>query len=197
MPYELKSLALPTLRGWTLRSVAELLDTAVGERTALPGLLKQGGLDQVARWRLTEPPTFLPSHPVPPVLSEKRALEPTLPSVPFCTAARLAVAYREGEVDPVAIADRVITAIRDAERADPPLCAFIDWRTDDIERQARESASRFLVGTPRGPLDGIPIAIKDEIDVATYPTTAGTKILTSPKDTDAVLVERLRNAGRC
>ena len=47
----------------------------------------------------------------------------------------------------------------------------------------------------RGPLDGIPVVVKDCIDVAGVPSTNGTKFLNAPAARDAVLVQRLRAAG--
>jgi Asp-tRNA(Asn)/Glu-tRNA(Gln) amidotransferase A subunit family amidase len=45
-------------------------------------------------------------------------------------------------------------------------------------------------------LDGVPIAIKDEVDMVPYPTTAGTSFLgASPAQADSTVVARLRNAG--
>ncbi|WP_245672206.1 amidase family protein, partial [Nocardia anaemiae] len=47
----------------------------------------------------------------------------------------------------------------------------------------------------RGPLHGIPIAVKDEIDVAGVPTTFGTRANITPAVADAEVVRRLRAAG--
>lgn len=46
-----------------------------------------------------------------------------------------------------------------------------------------------------GPLDGVSVAVKDSIDVAGVPATNGTKFLTEPATSDAVIVQRLRAAG--
>lgn len=49
--------------------------------------------------------------------------------------------------------------------------------------------------TERGPLHGVPIAVKDEIDVAGVPTTFGTRANLTPAVADAEVVRRLRAAG--
>lgn len=64
------------------------------------------------------------------------------------------------------------------------------------ERQAEASDVRHRRGTVRGPLDGIPVLLKDNIDTADLPTTAGSLALDGePPARDAVLVTRLRDAG--
>ncbi|MFF7245842.1 amidase family protein [Embleya sp. NPDC008237] len=70
-------------------------------------------------------------------------------------------------------------------------------RTDPTAmRQAAASDARHRRGESRGPLDGIPVLLKDNVDTLGLPTTAGSLALAgSPPDTDAVLVTRLRDAG--
>lgn len=62
--------------------------------------------------------------------------------------------------------------------------------------QARASDRRRAHGHTRGPLDGIPVLLKDNIDTAGLATTVGSRALrSSPPDADATLVARLRAAG--
>jgi amidase len=66
----------------------------------------------------------------------------------------------------------------------------------DCAEQAAESDRRLRGGAPRGPLEGIPVVVKDNVDVAGTPTTAGALALEHSIPTrDAVLVERLRAGG--
>jgi aspartyl-tRNA(Asn)/glutamyl-tRNA(Gln) amidotransferase subunit A len=61
---------------------------------------------------------------------------------------------------------------------------------------ARAAEREIAAGRPRGPLHGVPVGIKDIIDVAGLPTTCHSKILTDNTATaDAVCVARLRGAG--
>ncbi|NUT91210.1 MAG: amidase [Saccharothrix sp.] len=62
-------------------------------------------------------------------------------------------------------------------------------------RQAAESDRRRREGRARGPLDGIPVLLKDNIDTRDLATTAGSRALRVPPRDDAELVTRLRDAG--
>jgi amidase len=64
--------------------------------------------------------------------------------------------------------------------------------------QARASDAARLAGGPRSPLEGIPVLVKDNVEVAGMPTTAGSPaLLDAPaaQDRDAFIVTRLRQAG--
>ncbi|MCT2593082.1 amidase [Streptomyces sp. N2-109] len=78
---------------------------------------------------------------------------------------------------------------------DPKINAVL--RTDPTAlRQAAASDARHRRGTTRGPLDGIPVLLKDNVDTRDMPTTAGSLALAgSPPDADAALVTRLRASG--
>ncbi|MYW02839.1 amidase family protein [Streptomyces sp. SID3343] len=78
---------------------------------------------------------------------------------------------------------------------DPRINAVL--RTDPTAlRQAAESDARHRRGRTRGPLDGIPVLLKDNVNTRNMPTTAGSTALAgSPPADDAALVTRLRDAG--
>ncbi|GHF73158.1 amidase [Streptomyces mashuensis] len=85
--------------------------------------------------------------------------------------------------------------LRRIDTVDPLVHAVL--RTDPTAlRQAAASDARRRQGTVRGPLDGIPVLLKDNVNTRDMPTTAGSLALAgSPPDTDAALVTRLRDAG--
>ncbi|HEX7325419.1 MAG TPA: amidase [Rhodanobacteraceae bacterium] len=97
-----------------------------------------------------------------------------------------------GRTTPTALADACLDAI---ERLDPVLHAFVDVRPDIVRDQAASAQRRRRDG-PIGRLDGIPVAVKDNFDVAGYPTRAGMPARTGciPRN-DAHAVARLRAAG--
>lgn len=105
-------------------------------------------------------------------------------------------AYRDGGSTPVQVAHRLLDGVAASERRRPPMRFFIALSEADLLRQARESTERLSRGQARGPLEGVPIAVKDELDVCGYPTTVGTSFLgKQPAARDASAVQRLRAAG--
>jgi Asp-tRNA(Asn)/Glu-tRNA(Gln) amidotransferase A subunit family amidase len=98
-----------------------------------------------------------------------------------------------GRTDAVSLAQACLDAIA---RTNPQLHAFAGVSPSDVVlAAARESDSRRSSATPIGRLDGVPIAVKDNIDVAGLATTCGLPGRTSPAQRDAHVVERLRGAG--
>lgn len=97
-----------------------------------------------------------------------------------------------GRTTSVALAEACLDAI---DRRNPQLRAFVDVRRNLVLDQAASAQRRRRDG-PIGRLDGIPVAIKDNFDVAGYPTRAG---LASREQhvarSDAHAVARLRAAG--
>lgn len=112
------------------------------------------------------------------------------------TARDYARAYRDGSRTPVEVVDAALDAARKAQAGRRALDAFVVLDEADVRRQAAESFARFQEGTPRGPLDGVPIAIKDEFDVKGFPTSVGTTFRGRFRAArDAAVVARLRDAG--
>ncbi len=83
------------------------------------------------------------------------------------------------------------------ERHDPVLGCFITVSPgEEILRKARESDARRARGEGRGALDGVPVAVKDNIHAAGLPTTCASAILGEYRPPfDATAVARLREAG--
>ncbi len=76
------------------------------------------------------------------------------------------------------------------------LNAFIRVTADDARRQARELDRELAAGHDRGPLHGVPISIKDILDLRGVPTTAASRVRTghvAPRD--APSIAHLRQAG--
>ncbi|CAN1190200.1 Fatty acid amide hydrolase [Linum perenne] len=106
-------------------------------------------------------------------------------------------AYTNRQVTPYMVAERLIAAIREASTAPLEMGFFINYCPEDILKQAKESSLRYERGDVISVLDGVPIAIKDEIDCAPYPTTGGTKWLHKMRESkgDAECVLKLRQCG--
>ncbi|MFE2591130.1 amidase family protein [Streptomyces anthocyanicus] len=85
--------------------------------------------------------------------------------------------------------------LRRIKAVDPRINAVLRTSPTAL-RQAAASDLRHRLGRTRGPLDGIPVLLKDNVNTRDMPTTAGSLALAgSPPDTDAVLVGKLRAAG--
>jgi aspartyl-tRNA(Asn)/glutamyl-tRNA(Gln) amidotransferase subunit A len=79
---------------------------------------------------------------------------------------------------------------------DAQVNAFITVTADDAVRQAREADDDVERGDARGPLAGVPVALKDLFDTAGVRTTAGSTFFAERvPERDAAVVERLRAAG--
>ena len=102
-------------------------------------------------------------------------------------------ALTSGETSARMVADAYLGRI--AER-NPALGAFLTITQDEALEQAAESDARIARGEPLRPLEGVPVAVKDNIVMAGVRTTCGSKILENyvPPYT-ATVVERLRAAG--
>jgi aspartyl-tRNA(Asn)/glutamyl-tRNA(Gln) amidotransferase subunit A len=107
--------------------------------------------------------------------------------------AQLGPALRQKEVSPVEVTEAYLERI---ERLNPTLNAYIAVTADLARTQARAAEAEIQRGDYRGPLHGVPLGIKDLLDVAGVPTTMGSKILRSNvASADAAAVARLQDAG--
>ena len=114
----------------------------------------------------------------------------------FDTVADYTHAYRSGDLTPEAVAERVLAQSQAGDSLSPPMRVFISQDADDLMAQARAATERIQTGKALSPLDGVPVAVKDELDQQPYPTTVGTRFLgTEPCSHDAEVVARLRQAG--
>ncbi|CAI0421891.1 unnamed protein product, partial [Linum tenue] len=106
-------------------------------------------------------------------------------------------AYTTRQITPTMVAERLIAAIEESSTAPWDMGFFINHCPKDILKQASESTLRYERGEAISVLDGVPIAVKDEIDCAPYPTTGGTKWLHKARasEGDAECVARLRQCG--
>jgi Asp-tRNA(Asn)/Glu-tRNA(Gln) amidotransferase A subunit family amidase len=118
------------------------------------------------------------------------------PGFRFETARDFARAYREGRTSPLQVAEKVLERARESDERDPAMRLFIAQQRDDVLAQAHEATERWQHGKPLSPLDGVPVAVKDEIDQRGYPTTVGTRFLgKEPAAEDGGSVAPLRRAG--
>ena len=92
-----------------------------------------------------------------------------------------------------AVTERCLERITEQNRT---LNAFVSVLDDDAVAQAKEADQEIAAGRYRGPLHGIPISLKDIIDLRNAPTTAASRVLDGHiARRDATVVGRLREAG--
>src|ERR1700684_4606889 len=109
------------------------------------------------------------------------------------TILELAAGLRRKEVSPLALTRACLDRI---EKLNPALNAFITVMAESALVEAQAAEIEISRGEWRGPLHGIPIALKDLIDTAGTRTTAASELYQNrvPAE-DAELVRRLRQAG--
>ncbi|HYB42174.1 MAG TPA: Asp-tRNA(Asn)/Glu-tRNA(Gln) amidotransferase subunit GatA [Candidatus Methylomirabilis sp.] len=101
--------------------------------------------------------------------------------------------YRRRELTPSAVTRAYLERI---EALDPLVRAFLTVTPELALAQAAEADARFQAGTALGPLDGVPIALKDVLCTRGVRTTCGSRILERfVPPYDATAVARLRQAG--
>jgi Asp-tRNA(Asn)/Glu-tRNA(Gln) amidotransferase A subunit family amidase len=205
MPYDLTSVKVPRLAGAGLKLFASLMEGAAG-KLLLPKLLRDAGIEAFRQREPEAAPTLLPVVPPDEIvatysvtgseLARALALSGTGRGFQHAGVKDFHEAYRNKTTTPVEVAERAITAILQSNSSTPALRSIIKTNEADLRRQALASAQRWAQGKPIGPLDGVPIAVKDELDVAGYTTDAGTNFLGREAAVrDATPVERLRAQG--
>lgn len=97
------------------------------------------------------------------------------------------------ELSPVELAESALSRISECE---PTVNAFVTVLAEQARDRARSAESEIAGGNYRGPLHGIPVAIKDVIDTSGVPTTCSSKVRENDApDRDPVVVASLKNAG--
>jgi aspartyl-tRNA(Asn)/glutamyl-tRNA(Gln) amidotransferase subunit A len=111
----------------------------------------------------------------------------------WTTISELTPRLRRKDVSPVEITQDCLSRI---EKSNSAFNAFITVMAESALREARTAEAEILRGDWRGPLHGVPLALKDLIDTAGVRTTAASALYKDRIPTqDAEVVRRLRQAG--
>jgi Asp-tRNA(Asn)/Glu-tRNA(Gln) amidotransferase A subunit family amidase len=112
---------------------------------------------------------------------------------PFAPLHEVATAIERRELSPVEVTEAILARI---DARDPALNAFQLVLHGRARADAARAAREIAAGRYRGPLHGVPCAVKDLLATAGLPTTAGSKVLAGwVPDEDATAVRLLREAG--
>ncbi|MEP3247556.1 MAG: amidase [Sneathiella sp.] len=110
------------------------------------------------------------------------------------SATDLAMQYQSGDLSPVDVTEQILDR---AVRLNEKLNAFRVIDADTARLQAKKSEKRWQEKIPLGPLDGVPISIKDIVHVKGHACVSGSKTNDAARlmENDCPSVARLREAG--
>lgn len=112
------------------------------------------------------------------------------------TSARFVAAYKANETTPNEVISRCLEGARALAARTPSIGPILCYADADARAEAEASTERYRTKTTRGPLDGVPFAVKEQTSVKNLPRQAGTTFLSAaPCLEDATCVARLREAG--
>jgi hypothetical protein len=158
-------------------------------------------------------PTVVPLHhyhhqhdealsPAPAdVDAEPLKSKPNLPASGYYSVTDYHALYLANEISPVAVAKVLLPLIRrDTTPPGEHSVAWFETRVEDVLAAARASARRYREGRPRGILDGVPVAVKDDYEIQGYKTSLGSRndYTCVPKDGESTTnwcVRQLEEAG--
>ena len=113
--------------------------------------------------------------------------------IPFLSATQLADLIKSREVSPVEAVEAYLDRIAEV---DGQLNSYITVCREEALAAAQEAESEIAGGNYRGPLHGIPVAVKDQLNTRGIRTTGGSSILAdNVPDADATVVAKLKDAG--
>lgn len=104
----------------------------------------------------------------------------------------MAAKIRAREISPV---DAVDAHLRRIEEVNPAINAFITLVADQARAEALEAEAKLMRGEATGPLFGVPLSIKDSLDVAGQPTWCGSRFFGQIATRDSATARNFRNAG--
>ncbi|ETN42824.1 uncharacterized protein HMPREF1541_01982 [Cyphellophora europaea CBS 101466] len=203
VPYHNPTASNPILRGWSLAVVTTVLSSSPMLQGVLWRMNSFDKLKELPALQGIEPrfdPTVVPKDADGDVLASVRELSaPQKRKTPtsFYTSADFVELYKAGTLTPVDVVEHLLPLIRRDTK--PPGKYSVGWisvRADLILEEAKASTERYKAGNPLGPLDGVPIAVKDSCDITGYKQTQGCPVdFTGPGDKTAWAVAKWQEAG--
>lgn len=115
----------------------------------------------------------------------------------YYTSADYHALYSSGELTPTAVVEALLPLIRrDTKPPGKHSTAFLESQAEIIREAAEASTERYKRGQPLGPLDGVPVAVKDEVHLTGYKRTFGSKLdFKAGSDATSWCVQQWQDAG--
>ncbi|XP_022867204.1 fatty acid amide hydrolase-like [Olea europaea var. sylvestris] len=223
--YQYEKIEAPHLTGFRLKLFVKLLEAPLVGSLIISNLKKENKMVEILKNTvIPESPMFKPEFPPQepetgvvlleeggnPIERVELALKclpdydpannwnsDTYASFRYWKIRDYAYAYRSKLTTPSIVAERFISAIEVFNNKMPPAPLLISYDPEHIRKQAAVSTQRFEEGKPLSILDGIFVAIKDDIDCYPHPSNGGTTFFHKIRsvEEDAVSVSRLRSCG--
>jgi aspartyl-tRNA(Asn)/glutamyl-tRNA(Gln) amidotransferase subunit A len=190
----------PRLSGYALASLVRVTRSRAGHaalRGILRGELKVGELGALPdALRGDAPLDTRPLQARPPRTGEDQRLAPPSDKPWSGTTESYARAYREGKTTPRDVVARALEAARTLAARSPSVGPLLDVAAAAAMEEADQATARWKAGKASGPLDGVPIAVKEQTAVRGLPRKSGAPYGDgSPQRDDATCVARLRALG--
>ena len=190
----------PRMTGSVLRTVVAATRAEPVRRALTAFMRKDLGIEAAralpATWREEQPLDALPLRARDRYTRDDAELgapesSPTLPS-----ALGWQERYRAGTANPVEVTERFFAEARRLADASPSMNCLCASTEASAARDAEASAARWRDGRPLGPLDGVIVPIKEELDIAGVGYRLGTAYIAPDSDVlDATCVAHLRAQG--
>lgn len=204
MKYERDEVKAPRVAGVALKAFVGVLESPLAP-VVIEKLVTDSG---IARFREASAggaspiQVPLPLGPTPTGVTEPRALAELAldhvsapPGVRLESAGAFRAAYRSGQTDPTRVVRRLHESVLKLEGGDSKMNFFISRKPEQVMAAAEASTERWRAGRPLSALDGIPVVLKDEIDLEGFVTTLGTKFRAEVAAKDSAIAARLKAAG--
>ena len=188
----------PRISGRALKTLASFARTRVGGSTVQKILRRDLNMADLlslpAEFRGAVPTNTQPLAGRSPRVSHG---DHPLPKPPWSlTSETLREAYGRGDITPRQVTERILAAARGLSARTPTVGPFLEYADEDALAAADIAGDRIASGRARGPLDGVPFAVKEQTWVRGRQRRAGTTFMSSARgEKDATCIQRLRDAG--
>lgn len=190
----------PRISGAALRTLARFARTRAGARTIYSALRADlrahelSALPEGLRGELLF--SLTPAAARPPRAGADAGDLPMSEAGWAASATKLTRAYESGQVSPTEITTRCLAAARELAGRTPTMGPIHVYDDEHALADAAASTERWRKRAPLGPLDGVPVAVKEQVAVRHLPRLDGARFLAeTPMEADATAVARLRAAG--